>query len=471
MSGRRPTAAHADAKTPAASAKSRTDDAKSPAKPAGNPAAELYTLHRLTIALPGAALFAGLAASIPGLSRHQARLAIAAGLVRVDGAPAMMPMATLGEKAAVEVDLRHGIRKAVLARKHQEPAPTERPFNILYEDEQIVVVDKTAGVVSAPMEKGERGHVPELLRRAWRKREREVRFLGVVHRLDKETSGCLVFALTRDAQRQLAAQFASHAAGRQYRCLVGGVPRRDHDTIRGRIAHGMYGRRVLLKDDQAGLIPDKEGDAENDGRPDRRRPGRGRLHQRQADDDGQSDGGDRRGGRRDARANRHYTMHHRPARAELDADDDMDDEDMDGEEAEDNDVDRDGGRGKSAVTHFKTVRRYARAAELEVQLETGRTHQIRVSLAAIGCPVLGDRVYGFRGDDRRLRPGEEPLPTPPRMLLHAERLELDHPATGQRMVFTAPVPTVFAEYAQVLAADQAPAPRPRPPGKGQAKRR
>jgi 23S rRNA pseudouridine1911/1915/1917 synthase len=412
------------------------------AVPARQPGAELYTLHRLTVTLPGAALFAALAASVPGLSRHQARLAIAGGLARVDGKPAPQPMATLGERAEIELDLRHGIRKAVLARKHQEPAPMERPFTILYEDDQLVVVDKAAGVVSAPMERGERGHVPELLRRTWRKRGRDVRFLGVVHRLDKETSGCLCFALTREAHRLLGAQFASHAAGRVYRALVTGVPRQERDTIRGRIAHGLYGRRVLLRDD--GTAPGEAPAEERGGRPgDRRRPRPGRPGPGRAD----------------------HAARERPQRAALDADDhdgDDEDADLDGEDAEDG-VDRDGGRGKPAVTHFHVLRRFARAAELEVELETGRTHQIRVSLAAIGCPVLGDRVYGFRGDDRRLRPGEAPLPPPPRLLLHAERLALDHPMTGKRMTFEAPLPPAFTDFAQVLAADQT-QPRPqRPP--------
>jgi 23S rRNA pseudouridine1911/1915/1917 synthase len=364
---------------------------------------ELYSLHRLTIAEPGAHLFAALSAAIPGLSRHQARQAVSAGLVTVGGARVLEPKFVLPASAQVTCDLRHGIKKAFLAKVHAEVAPTEKPFTILYEDTSLVIVDKAAGIVSAPMQAGERGHVPELLRRAMRKRGRDIHHIGVVHRLDKDTSGCLCFALNRTAQRLIAAQFAAHAASRVYRCLVGGSPRQDADTLSGRIAHGKFGRRVLLRDDA------------------------------RADDE---DDGDEDDEREDDRDDEDYE----------DDDDGFDEVRRDNRRGKD-----DGRRGKEAVTRFKVLRRFPRAAELEVELETGRTHQIRVSLAAIGCPVIGDRVYGFRGPDRRVKPGEKPPPKPPRLMLHAHRLALDHPLTGERLVVEAPIPPIFAEFARLLA--------------------
>ncbi len=318
--------------------------------------AEINLLHRLTLAAEGQALFAALSEAIPGLSRHQARRAVMAGLVRLDGAVARNPTAVLGARARAEVDLRQGISSAFHARQHHEPGPTERPFTILHQDRALVVVDKAAGVLSAPSARGERGHVPELLRRALSRRDQDPRYIGVVHRLDKETSGCLVLALTRTAQTALSAQFASHEARRSYRCLVLGGPRQDEDTLSGEISHGRYGRRVLLQ----------------------------------------------------------------------------------GEDAEEQ-------PGKEAVTRFRVLARHPGASELEVELETGRTHQIRVSLAAIGCPVIGDRVYGFRGPDRR--PGAQtPLPRAPRLMLHAHQLEFAHPVSGDRLALTAPMPPVFAEW-------------------------
>jgi 23S rRNA pseudouridine1911/1915/1917 synthase len=323
--------------------------------------AELYSLHHLTVTAVGEPLFAVLATHLPGLSRHQARRAVTAGLVAVDGKVVLKPTQPLGERPTrLDCDLRHGIASAFHARLHDAVAPTEKPFTILHEDRSLVVVDKAAGVLSAPMHRHdggppERGHVPELLRRSWRKQGREAGFIGVVHRLDQDTSGCLCFALTHEAQRLIAAQFATHGAHRVYRCLVMKAPRRDQDTIRGLLGRGADGRRTLVEEGES---------------------------------------------------------------------------------------------GKEAVTHFRVLQRFAHGAELEVSLETGRTHQIRVSLAAIGCPVYGDRVYGLA--HQRVRRGQTPPPKPPRLMLHAHRLDLDHPATGARLEVTAPLPACFAAFAGLL---------------------
>jgi 23S rRNA pseudouridine1911/1915/1917 synthase len=322
---------------------------------------ELYTLHRLSLAAPGESLFAALSTALPGLSRHLARQAVTAGLVRVDGAVVLQPKQALpAGTARIECDLRHGIKAPLRARIHDAIPPAEKPFTIVYEDRSLVVVNKAFGVLSAPqhqagsMEPPERGHVPELLRRAFRKQGKDPRFIGVVHRLDKDTSGCLCFALSRESQRLIAAQFASHAAGRTYRCLVTRAPRKDEDTIIGTIGRDQDGRRALVDDDDP---------------------------------------------------------------------------------------------GKQTITHFRVLHRLRLGAELEVRLETGRTHQIRVSLAAIGCPVYGDRVYGLR-----IRPARDlpPPPKAPRLMLHAHVLSLDHPITGARIEAVSPIPPAFADFAKLL---------------------
>jgi 23S rRNA pseudouridine1911/1915/1917 synthase len=341
--------------------------------------ADLYSLHRLTIAAQGEPLFSALATAIPGLSRHKARLAISAGLVKVAGATVVEPKYELSAASKVECDLRHGIKSAFKARVFENLAPTAKPFDIVYQDSLVVVVDKAAGVVSAPTAKPgggkpERGHVPEMLRRVYRKRGQDLRFIGVVHRLDKETSGCLAMALTREAQRLLSTQFASHAAARTYRCLTVRTPRNTEDTLRGVMGRRLDGRRTLVKAEP------RQGS--NDG-----------------DEDGESD-------------------------------------------------------GKEMVTHFRVLRSFKGkdgrdlGAELEVRLETGRTHQIRVSLAAIGCPVYGDHVYGLVG-----RNAKDAVPTPkaPRMMLHAHLLAFDHPLSGDRIEVTAPIPAVFDEFARHLS--------------------
>jgi 23S rRNA pseudouridine1911/1915/1917 synthase len=348
--------------------------------------AELYSLHRLTIAAQGEPLFAALANAIPGLSRHKARLAISAGLVKVGGTTVVEPKHPLGAASKVECDLRHGIKAAFRAKVHDNVAPSAKPFEIIYQDTQVVVVDKAAGVVSAPTHKPgviapDRGHVPELLRRVYRKRGQDLRFIGVVHRLDKETSGCLAVALTREAQRLLATQFASHSAARTYRCLTVRTPRKTEDTLRGELGRRLDGRRTLVKSSP-------------------RRDNGGEDHH-----DGEGDG-----------------EHERES-------------------------------GKEMVTHFRVLRSFKDkdgrdlGAELEVRLETGRTHQIRISLAAIGCPVYGDHVYGLTGRAAK----DAPLtPKAPRMMLHAHLLAFDHPSSGERIEVHAPIPAVFDEFASQL---------------------
>lgn len=323
------------------------------------PGPDLHRLHRLTLERPGEPLFAALAEAVPGLSRHQARRAVMAGLATLAGAPALEPKHPLPAQAVIELDLRHGIDRAFQARRHEGgAAPIGQPFAILYQDDRLVVVDKAAGIMSAPPPRSPgqppvRGHLGELVRRALRRRGQETRFLGLVHRLDRETSGCLVLAFDREAHRLLGEQFATHSAARTYRALVAGQPRQDQDRLVGRIGRREDGKRAMVEEDEPGV---------------------------------------------------------------------------------------------EAVTSFRVLRRLRLGAELEVALETGRTHQIRVALAGIGCPVLGDRVYAHRP-----RKGVVAPPRAPRLMLHAERLAFDHPGDGRRIEVTAPLPAEFDAMARLLA--------------------
>ncbi len=319
---------------------------------------DIYTLHRLTLTAPGAQLFAALSAAVPGLTRSKAREACMAGLVTLDKRIIREAKTELQDRHSCELDLRHGIKRALHARIGGKPIPAEKPFTILYQDADVLVVDKAAGILSAPNpkkgtgEKVERGHLPELVRRALRKQGRELDYMGIVHRLDKDTSGCIVFALTREAQRILQTQFVTHSAGRTYRAMVMGQPRQDADTLHGKLGHREDGRRAVVEDDE---------------------------------------------------------------------------------------------EGKEAVTHFKVVKRLVQGADLEVRLETGRTHQIRVMLYDIGCPLYGDTVYAFKP-----RKNQMPPPRAPRLMLHAAELAFDHPVSGRRVTAVAPLPREFAEFALVL---------------------
>lgn len=336
---------------------------------------ELHSLHRLVAPSPGE-LFAVLSDLLPGLSRHQARRAIAAGLVKVAGSIATTPTLALVGGERIEADLGKGIRKAWLARRHGAVAPGVAPFKILFRDRHLVVVDKSAGLLSVPVHDGEparRGtgadHVPGLLRKQWRAEGHEASFIGTVHRLDRDTSGCLCFALARPAQRLLAAQFAGTSAVRTYRCLVEGHPRQESGEVTGKQGRDdATGRRALVEDDEPGVV---------------------------------------------------------------------------------------------AITRWKVLRRFALGAELEVDLGTGRTHQIRVAMAHLGHPVFGDRVYNRRPS----RPG---TPHALRLMLHALTLELDHPATGERLKSLAPIPDEYAGFVRLLergspaGSAAAPAPRAEP---------
>ena len=109
--------------------------------------------------------------------------------------------------------------------------------------------------------------------------------------------------------------------------------------------------------------------------------------------------------------------------------------------------------GKRAVTHWRLVEAATRAARLDVELETGRTHQIRVHLASLGHPILGDRLYGRRAPQPKGAGLRDFLAGFGRIALHARELGFDHPVTGLRQRFSAPPPAAFAELMELLRTD------------------
>ena len=219
-----------------------------------------------------------------------------------------------------------------------EAVPESIPLDVPYEDEHLLVVNKPPGLVVHPAAGHARGtlvnallaHVPDLGGVGGKLRP------GIVHRLDKDTSGLMVVAKTDGTLRRLQAALQAGRIGRVYLALAWGDFPQE-----GRI-EGPIGRHPL----------------------------------------------------------------HRKKMAVVEG-------------------------GKPAVTRFRVVERFGRRALLEVRLETGRTHQIRVHLAHQGTPVLGDAVYGVRHE------GDPPIG---RQALHAFRLTFDHPATGEPVSFEAPPP-------------------------------
>ncbi len=270
-----------------------------------------------------------------GIPRGEARRALDAGGVFLDGRRCKIAARLVRSGQEVAVNLAEGGREAA------PPAPLERG-RLLYADEEIAAVDKPSGVPSQPTLTTDRGTLPDLV----------AALLGspvtLVHRLDRETSGVMVFARTRRAAAALAEAFRTGAPEKTYLALCARAPR----PVEGRID-------LSLGKDPA-----------------------------------------RKGLRR---------------------------------------VDP---RGEPAATLYRTLRAGPLAALVEARPETGRTHQIRVHLAHLGAPLLGDARYG---GPRRV--GEVAIP---RVMLHARRLEIAHPVTGARLELEAPVPEDFAEVEGLL---------------------
>jgi 23S rRNA pseudouridine1911/1915/1917 synthase len=273
-------------------------------------------------------------ALILDVSRSVASAVIEAGGVSVDGEVCRSGKPRLGAGQLVAAD-----PDAVPVAGAPEPDPAI-VFDIVYEDESVIVVDKPAGLVVHPgagnpdhtLVNGLLARYPELAGVG------EPHRPGIVHRLDAGSSGLLVVARTQHAAGALIEQFASHEATRVYLALVWGHPAAPHGVIDAPIGRS---RQDPLK---MAVVAD--------GRPSR--------------------------------------------------------------------------------TEYRVLQRFDRPAELsflECRLETGRTHQIRVHLASIGHPLVGDPVYG----QRRPRLQVE------RPFLHAAELAFEHPETGQTMTFTSPL--------------------------------
>jgi 23S rRNA pseudouridine1911/1915/1917 synthase len=267
----------------------------------------------------------------PGLSRRKAREAIEKGQVLLAGEPVTQP----GRPVAADAELRWDPNRPALPRARLS-------LPVLYRDAWVVVVDKPAGLLSVPTPAGGEedtalGRVREFARHGGGRG----RYAGAVHRLDRDTSGALAFALSREAHAALRDAFRAHRIERRYAALV-----------RGRV------------DPQEGVVDLPIRDAYAGGR------------------------------RAIARA---------------------------------------GEASRPALTRFRVLKRARAASLVEVELETGRQHQIRLHLAAIGHPVLGDHVYGGAGD---------PIPVP-RQMLHAHVLAFPHPESGALVRVESPLPRDF----------------------------
>ncbi|MGQ0671879.1 MAG: RluA family pseudouridine synthase [Hyphomicrobium sp.] len=296
-----------------------------------------------------------LAARLPEMSRSRLQALIRAGAVRDDGGTIGEPGRRVKPGERFELALPEPVAAA--------PAAEAIALTVVFEDAHLIVVDKPAGLVVHPAPGHQGGTlVNALIAHCGTSLSGigGVRRPGIVHRLDKDTSGLLVVAKTDAAHQGLAAQFSSHGADgrllRAYVALAWGCPPRARGTIEAALARSERNRKKIA------VVA--------------------------------------RGGRR-------------------------------------------------AATHYEVVESFAAgtgtpvAARLRLTLETGRTHQIRVHLAHLGHPVLGDPVYGagFKSSARLLSDtARDRLAALERQALHAAELGFEHPIEGRRLSFTSPCP-------------------------------
>jgi 23S rRNA pseudouridine1911/1915/1917 synthase len=291
-------------------------------------------------------------AEATGFSRARVQGLIDEGRVDVAGKTATA--------ASMKVAADTPFRIIIAAAMPAQAAPEDIPLTIAYEDAHLIVVDKPAGMVVHPAVGNITGTLVNALLHHCRGQLSGINGVarpGIVHRIDKDTSGLLVVAKTDAAHEGLAVQFAAHTVHRRYLAVCAGHPSPPEGTIDERIGRSDADRKKMT------VLP------------------------------------------------------------------------------------KNSSRGKTAVTHYKTLERFDHASLIECRLETGRTHQVRVHCASIGHALLGDPAYGRT--PKSLRPLLERLGFV-RQALHAAELGFQHPVTGETMQFRSDLPPDMAELIDQL---------------------
>ena len=281
-----------------------------------------------------------LARALPELTRSAAQRLLAQGAVTKDGAPVKKNYKTAPGDTFV-VTLPDAAPSALVAQ--------DLPLDVVYEDDDLIVVNKPRGMVVHPAPGHEDGTLVNALLAhcgdslsgiGGEKRP------GIVHRIDRDTSGLIIAAKNDAAHLALSAQLKDHSLSRTYECLVTGNMKQDSGTVDAPIGRSSADRKKMA------VVP----------------------------------------------------------------------------------------TGRRAVTHWEVVARYPGVTHLRCRLETGRTHQIRVHMAYIGHPILGDTVYGAK----------KPVPGLTGQCLHATGLRFVHPRTGEPVELHCPLPPEFTAMLQKL---------------------
>jgi 23S rRNA pseudouridine1911/1915/1917 synthase len=263
-----------------------------------------------------------------GMSRKQAKSLLDAGAVMVNGRRVVIAKWELKSGDSV---------RCLTAETEQsrEKAASHHHVDVLFEDRDLIAVAKPSGIIVVPLKDTVEPTMLDQIRAYLKRKHRGAQgtFAKAIHRLDKDTSGILLVAKSREGEKAIGL-FKRHAIGREYMAIVHGPVEQHEGTINLALAKGEFGhgRKVV----PAG----------------KKVPG-----------------------------------------------------------------------SKRAITHYQVVERYPNATLLLIRVDTGRTHQIRVHMASLGHPLLGDRRYG---------PPEDPIPVT-RMALHASRLRFHHPITGEKL--------------------------------------
>jgi len=304
----------------------------------------------LTPSHAGWRLDRALADSLPTLSRERVKALVKSGALERLGAAVRDPaLKVTGDEA-----FRLSVPEAAPAHNQAQ----DIPLTIVFEDEHLLVVDKPAGLVVHPAAGNFDGTLVNALLHHCAGRLSGIGGVarpGIVHRIDKDTSGLLVVAKSDPAHEGLAKQFAAHSIDRRYLAAVSGVPKTAEGTVDAPLARSSSDRKKIA------IVDD--------------------------------------------------------------------------------------GRGKRAVTHWTRLKQWRDSALVECRLETGRTHQVRVHMASIGHPLLGDPVYGRYG--KRLQEVVKGLSFH-RQALHAAVLGFTHPITKHRLSFQSDVPDDMQELFTAL---------------------
>ena len=289
---------------------------------------------------PGGQRLDKLLAQASGLSRQRVQALLSDGRISLDGAIVRQPSMKPREGAQFSIAIPEAAPAQAVAQ--------DIALDVVFEDEHLLVVNKPAGMVVHPAAGNPDGTLVNALLHHCAGQLSGIGGVarpGIVHRIDKDTSGLLVVAKTDTAHEGLAAQFADHSIERRYLAVAAGRPSPVSGTVTGAIARSNKDRKKMA------IVED--------------------------------------------------------------------------------------GRGKHAVTHYRMLEAIGPASLIECQLETGRTHQVRVHMASIGHALAGDPTYGRA--NAKLRPYLQAANFS-RQALHAAELSFAHPVKGERLKFSSQIP-------------------------------